>query len=69
MISPEELEADFIKANPGLTATAISVICDSRRLNEVRICMGKDLQFRACEENDRRACKREQVLMPPVRGG
>jgi ribonuclease T2 len=69
MISPEELEADFIKANPGLTATAISVTCDSRRLNEVRICMGKDLQFRACGENDRRACKREQVLMPPVRGG
>ena len=69
MISPEELEADFIKANPGLTANAISVTCDSRRLSEVRICMSKDLQFRACEENDRRACKRDQVLMPPLRGG
>ncbi|MGQ0682738.1 ribonuclease T2 family protein [Bradyrhizobium sp.] len=69
MISPEELEADFIKANPGLTASAISVTCDSRRLSEVRICMSKDLQFRACEENDRRTCRRDQVLMPPVRGG
>jgi ribonuclease T2 len=69
LISPEELEADFIKANPGLSATAISVTCDSRRLNEVRICMSKDLQFRDCEENERRACKRDQVLMPPVRGG
>lgn len=69
MISPEELEADFIKANPGLTAAAISVTCDSRRLSEVRICMSKDLQFRSCEENDRRTCKRDQVLMPPVRGG
>ena len=69
LISPEELEADFIKANPGLSASAISVTCDSRRLNEVRICMSKDLQFRPCEENDRRTCKRDQVLMPPVRGG
>jgi ribonuclease T2 len=69
LISPDELEADFIKANPGLSAAAISVTCDSRRLSEVRICMSKDLQFRACEENERRACRREQVLMPPVRGG
>ena len=69
MISPEDLEADFIKANPGLTATGISVVCDSRRLSEVRICMNKDLQFRACDENDRRACNRDKVLMPPVRGG
>jgi ribonuclease T2 len=69
MVSPEELEADFIKANPGLSASAISVTCDSRRLSEVRICMSKDLQFRSCEENDRRSCRRDQVLMPPVRGG
>jgi len=38
-------------------------------LSEVRICMSKDLQFRACDEIDRRACRRDQVLMPPVRGG
>ena len=69
MISPEELEAEFIKVNPGLGASSISVTCDSRRLNEVRICMSKDLQFRPCDENDRRACRRDQVLMPPVRGG
>jgi ribonuclease T2 len=69
MISPEELEAEFIKVNPGLSASSISVTCDSRRLNEVRICMSKDLQFRPCDENDRRACRRDQVLMPPVRGG
>jgi ribonuclease T2 len=31
--------------------------------------MSKDLQFRACEETDRRACRREQVVMPPLRGG
>jgi ribonuclease T2 len=69
LIAPEELEAAFIKANPGLSASAISTTCDSKRLSEVRICLSKDLQFRSCEEIDRRACRRDQVLMPPVRGG
>ncbi|MGY3440306.1 MULTISPECIES: ribonuclease T2 family protein [unclassified Bradyrhizobium] len=68
-IAPDELETAFIKANPGLSNSAISVTCDSRRLSEVRICLSKDLQFRSCEEIDRRACRRDQVLMPPVRGG
>ncbi|WP_245350376.1 ribonuclease T2 [Bradyrhizobium sp. UFLA03-84] len=68
-IAPDELETTFIKANPGLSNSAISVTCNSGRLSEVRICMSKDLQFRACEEIDRRACRRDQVVMPPVRGG
>ncbi|MEO8319269.1 MAG: ribonuclease T2 [Bradyrhizobium sp.] len=68
-IAPGELEEAFIKVNPGLSASAISVTCDSKRLSEVRVCLSKDLQFRACEELDRRACRRDQVLMPPVRGG
>ncbi|PDT77740.1 ribonuclease T2 [Bradyrhizobium sp. C9] len=67
-IAPDELETAFIKANPGLSNSAISVTCDSKRLSEVRICLSKDLQFRSCEEIDRRACRRDQVLMPPVRG-
>jgi ribonuclease T2 len=68
-ISPTEIEDAFIKVNPGLPATAIAVTCNRSRLSEVRICMGKDLQFRACDELDRRACRRDQVTMPPVRGG
>jgi ribonuclease T2 len=68
-IAPGDLEEAFIKVNPGLSSSAISVTCDSRRLSEVRVCLSKDLQFRACEEIDRRACRRDEVLMPPVRGG
>jgi ribonuclease T2 len=68
-VSPDEVENAFIKANPGLPANAIAVTCNRSRLSEVRICMGKDLQFRGCDEIDRRACKRDQVTMPPVRGG
>ena len=69
-VSPAEIEDAFIKVNPGLPANAIAVTCNRRsRLSEVRICMAKDLQFRACDEIDRRSCRRDQVTMPPVRGG
>ena len=34
-IAPEALEAAFIKVNPGLSSSAISVVCTSRRLSEV----------------------------------
>jgi ribonuclease T2 len=67
-IAPGEIEEAFVKANPGLSSSAISVVCTSRRLSEVRICMSKEMQFRACDEIDRRACRRDEVVMPPVRG-
>lgn len=68
-VAPADVEEAFIKANPGLSSTAIAVVCDRTRLSEVRICMNKELQFRACEEIDRRACRRDKVVMPPLRGG
>jgi ribonuclease T2 len=68
-MTPDAIESAFIKNNPGLSQSAIAVICDRTRLSEVRICMNKDLQFRACEEIDRRACRKDEVVMPPLRGG
>ena len=69
MVSPAAVETAFIKANAGLPEDAIAVTCDDRRLSEVRICMSKDLKFRSCGEVDRRACRRDSVVMPPMRGG
>ena len=68
-ISPAEIEDAFVRVNPGLSRSGIAVTCSRRRLSEVRICMTKDLQFRDCEQIDRHACRRDQVTMPPVRGG
>jgi ribonuclease T2 len=68
-VDPDEVEQSFVKANPGLSRSAIAVTCDSTRLSEVRICMTKDLKFRDCAEIDRRACRRERLIMPPARGG
>jgi ribonuclease T2 len=68
-VSPEEVEEAFVKVNPGLSRAGIAVTCGGTRLSEVRICMSRDLQFRECPEIDRRACRRDQLRMPPVRGG
>jgi ribonuclease T2 len=68
-VTPNEVEAAFVAANPALPRDAISVTCDSRRLSEVRICLSKEYGFRACAENERRACRRDKLVMPPVRGG
>jgi ribonuclease T2 len=68
-VTPDEVETAFVKANPGLKPTAIAVTCDSRRLSEVRLCVNKDFSFRDCPEIDRRACRRDRLVMPPVRGG
>jgi ribonuclease T2 len=68
-VTPGDVEKAFVDANPGLSQDAIAVTCDHRRLSEVRICMSKDLRFRDCPEVDRRSCRSEKVMMPPVRGG
>jgi ribonuclease T2 len=66
-VTPEAVEEAFTKANPGLRSEGMAIECDHRRLTEVRICLSKELQFRDCPEIARRSCKRDQVVMPPVR--
>lgn len=68
-VTPGEVTSAFVAANPGLTQSAISVTCDSKRVREIRICLTKDFRFRDCEEINRRSCSRDKLVMPPVRGG
>lgn len=67
-VTPDEVEEAFVQVNPGLSREAIAVTCGGPRLGEVRICLGKDLRFRDCAEVDRRACRRDKISMPPLRG-
>ena len=68
-VTPDEVEEAFVRANPGLARDAVAVTCDSRRLSEVRICVGKDFRFQPCPDIDTRACRRDKVVMPPIREG
>jgi len=69
MVTPNEVTEAFLKANPGLPRSAIAVSCDSRRLDEVRVCLTKDFSFHDCVEVTRRVCKRDKIFMPAMRGG
>ena len=68
-VTPDEVAAAFVKANPGLSRAAVSVSCDGKRLTEVRVCLGKDFSFHNCAEISRRACRVDKIAMPAVRGG
>jgi ribonuclease T2 len=70
LVAPVEVERAFARANPGLDGDEIAVFCGGRRLDEVRICVNRDLTgFRACPEVDRRACRLDRALMPAARAG
>ena len=58
----------FVKANPNLSRDDFAVVCDKKRLSEVRVCLTKTFAFRACPEVTQRACKLERMRMPAMRG-
>jgi ribonuclease T2 len=67
--TPDALKQAFLDANKQLNENMIAVTCKDRNLQEVRICMDKNLAPRACGANERRQCKSEQLVLPPMRGG
>jgi len=66
-VAPGEVADAFVVANPGLSREGISVTCGGRRLDEVHVCMTRDFQFRDCPASAQRACRRDRLVMPPVR--
>ncbi len=70
-VTPREVEADFLTANPDLRANMISIACGrQRRLREVRICFSREGALAPCGVNEDQAklCRLDKVVLPPVRG-
>lgn len=67
-VAPSAVADAFIKTNPGLTRDGMAVSCDRKRLTEVRVCLSRDLKFRACPQVVSRTCRRDSVSMPAARG-
>lgn len=65
--SANEIEEKFVAANPGMSRRGISTSCEGRLLEEVRICLTKDLQFRDCAEVDADGCRASSITLPPAR--
>lgn len=66
-IAPAAVEAAFLDANPGLQADQITVTCKQGRIQEVRICLTKTLEWRDCAPDARRDCTLPGAGFPPVR--
>lgn len=60
------IEDAFIGANSGLTRDGITVTCRDGRLAEVRICLTRDLEPRACAPHARRDCRSPMRLEAPA---
>ncbi len=66
--APIDLERAFVAANPGLRTDMMSVACRRSELQEVRICLSKDLRsFQTCQELDRGGCRTREITVSPVR--
>lgn len=61
------VEEAFIEANPGLTRRMITVTCADARIDEVRICLTRDLRPRDCGADIARDCRMPNALMEAVR--
>jgi ribonuclease T2 len=69
--SPSAIAAEFLQANPKLTTQSIVVTCNRQevpRLREVRVCLDRDLNPRACSADAARgACRAATLVVPPIR--
>lgn len=63
-----EVERRFAESNPGLRTDMMAVTCNRGLLEEVRVCLTKDLRgFRPCPEVDRDSCRAREVSVPSTR--
>lgn len=66
-VPPKVVEAAFLKENEGLEADGITVTCRDGHIQEVRICLSKDLDFVPCGGDVVRDCRAERAIFDPVR--
>lgn len=61
------VEDAFLEANPGLTRDMVTVTCKNRAIQDVRVCLTRDLEPRRCGADVIRDCTLRDAAMDPVR--
>jgi ribonuclease T2 len=65
MMDTSAIAKDFMTANKGLDASEMAVACNRQGLEEIRICISKDLKsFHACADIVGNSCKSPKVYVP-----
>lgn len=60
------VEEAFLRDNPGLEANEITVTCKNYRIQEVRICLTRDLEPRTCGTDTIRDCTLDDALLQAI---
>ena len=60
-----QIEAEFATANPNFPTTAFRATCAAGRLQEVRICMDKNLSPVACTPSAGECTSQSMTILPP----
>lgn len=61
------VEEAFLKANPGMEKDGVTVTCKNGYIQEVRICLSKDLEPVPCGRDVVRDCTLDAALFTPIR--
>ncbi|SEM67839.1 ribonuclease T2 [Pseudorhodobacter antarcticus] len=61
------VEEAFLAANPALTRDMITVTCRAGMIQEVRLCLTKDLEPRVCGADTVRDCTMQDAVLGAVR--
>ena len=61
------IEEAFLEENTALTGDMLTVTCRDGRVQEVRICLTRDLEPRACAADVARDCTLREALFEPMR--
>jgi ribonuclease T2 len=61
------IEEAFLEANPNLAPDMLTVTCRAGRVQEVRLCLTRGLEPRACGDDVVRDCRLEDALFSPMR--
>ncbi len=60
------IEEAFLDENPGLEPDMLTITCKSRRIQEARLCLTRDLTPRPCGEDVIRDCALDDALLDPI---
>jgi len=63
----EVVEEAFLEVNPALTDDSMTVTCRAGRVQEMRICLTRDLEPRDCARDVARDCTMTDALFAPIR--
>jgi ribonuclease T2 len=61
------VEDAFLEADPALDRNMVTVTCERGMIDEVRLCLTRDLEPRACGDDAARDCRMKGAVMEKIR--